>query len=238
MKRSAMQLGTNWLGVSLLFLLAASVLMAQIPTATILGIVTDSTGGTVPDARLTARNVDTGQTRTATSGSDGSFRFSALPVGRYEVRAEKTGFQTNVRSGLTLDVAQEAVVNFALQVGSMTQEVVVTSEAPLVNTTSGSLGSLVDEHQVANLPMNGRNYVDLTLLQPGITQHRSLGANPSNAGLWYSSNGAPVHSNNFLLDGASMSNLQGVNSASASGYTLGVDGIREYRIITNSFSAE
>ncbi|MBZ5659655.1 MAG: TonB-dependent receptor [Acidobacteriia bacterium] len=212
--------------------------MAQMPTATILGIVTDSTGATVPEAKLTARNIETGQTRTATSAADGSYRFSALPVGKYEVRAEKNGFQTNVRSGLTLDVAQEAVVNFALQVGSMVQEVVVSSEAPLVNTTSGSLGGLVDEQQVAQLPMNGRNYVDLTLLQPGITQHRSLGANPSNVGLWYSSNGAPVHSNNFLLDGASMSNLQGVNSASASGYTLGVDGIREYRIITNSFSAE
>src|ERR1035437_3938295 len=90
----------------LMGLMGVSVALAQIPTATILGVVTDSTGATVPEAKLTARNVETGQARTATSAADGSYRFSALPVGKFEVRAEKAGFQTDVRSGLTLSVAQ------------------------------------------------------------------------------------------------------------------------------------
>ncbi len=238
MKNSRKVMSASGIGIFLLFLVRASALLGQMPTATILGNVTDSTGATVPEAALTARNLETGQSRTMTTAADGSYRFSALPVGKYEVRAEKSGFQTGVRTGLTLTVAQEAVVNFTLQVGSTSEQIVVSSEAPQVNTTSGSLGNLVDEQNVADLPLNGRNYIDLTLLQPGITQHRNLGPNPSNAGLWYSSNGAPVHSNNYLLDGARMNNLQGVNGSSAAGYTLGVDGIREYRIVTNNFSAE
>jgi hypothetical protein len=210
---------------------------AQLPTATILGVVKDSSGAVVPDTALTARNVETGQTRTTVSAADGSYRFSALPVGAYEVRAEHPGFQTAVRSGLTLSVTQEAVVNFSLQVGAVTETVSVTAEAPLVNTTSGSLGGLVGEQTVADLPLNGRNYIDLTLLQPGVTQAVTPPTS-LNRGLWFSSNGAPVRSNNFMLDGALLRNQQGLTSAGVTGDTLGVDGIREYRVITNNFSAE
>src|SRR3990170_2689467 len=173
--------------------------VAQLPTATILGVVKDSSGAVVPGATLTARGVETGQTRTATSAADGSYRFSALPVGSYEVRAEQSGFQTAVRSGLTLTVGQEAVINFTLEVGAVTQTVEVTGEAPLVNTTTGTLGGLVAEQTVADLPLNGRNYMDLTLLQTGITQHKNFsGGQPTAAGLWYSSNGAPIRSNNYM----------------------------------------
>ena len=238
MKRSTSLSLACWIGMFLLYLLGASVLMAQMPTATILGFVRDPSGAVVPQANLTARNMETGQTRTSVSADDGSYRFSALPIGKYEVRSEKTGFETDVHSGLTLNVGDEAVVNFELKVGGVEQVTVVTGEAPLVNTTSGSLGSLVNEQKVEDLPLNGRNYIDLTLLQPGVTQHREIGANPTNVGLWYSSNGAPVRSNNLLLDGASLSSFLGANSASASGATLGLDGIREYRVITNAFSAE
>ncbi|OFV99114.1 MAG: hypothetical protein A3H28_15200, partial [Acidobacteria bacterium RIFCSPLOWO2_02_FULL_61_28] len=177
-------------------------------------------------------------TRTAISAGDGSYRFSALPVGSYEVRVEQSGFQAAVRSGLTLTVGQEAVINFTLEVGAVTQTIAVTGEAPMVNTTSGSLGGLVDEQKVADLPLNGRNYMDLTLLQPGVSHFKNMGANPSAAGVWFSSGGAPVHSNNFLLDGARTENYQGVFSGSIAGNTLGVEGIREFRVITNNFSAE
>ena len=119
--------------------------MSQLPTATILGDVKDSSGGVVPAAPITAKNLENGLTRTAASAADGSYRFSALPVGAYEMRVEKPGFRTEVRSGLTLAVSQEAVVNFTLQVGAVEQTVAVSAEAPLVNTTSGSLGGLVDE---------------------------------------------------------------------------------------------
>ena len=212
--------------------------MSQLPTGTILGSVKDSTGAIIPGVGITAKNLETGLTRSAVGAEDGSYRFSALPVGAYEVRAEQPGFRTEVRSGLTLTVSQEAVVNFTLQPGAVEQTVVVTEEAPLVNTTSGALGGLVDEQKVAELPLNGRNFMDLTLLQPGITQQRNLAVAASTVGLWFSSNGAPLRSNNYLLDGAIMTNLTNGTSASQDGSTLGIEGVREYRVITNSFSAE
>src|SRR5579885_2426281 len=223
-------------------LMAACFAVAQLPTATILGVVKDSSGAVVPGVTLTARNVDTGQSRATTSASDGLYRFPALPVGTYEVKAESPGFGTEVRSGLTLSVAQEAVVNFSLQVGAIEQTVAVTAEAPLVNTTSGSLGGLVDEQKVADLPLNGRNYVDLGLMQLGVTQDNiNRGAQtggPVMAGTWFSSNGAPPRSNNYMLDGAIMQNYNNASTAGSSGSTLGIEGIREFRLVTNSFSAE
>ena len=213
--------------------------LAQLPTAAILGTVRDTSGAVVPDANLTARNIDTGLTRTAASSADGSFRFSALPVGNYEVTAERPGFQKEMRSGLVLTVSQEAVVNFALEVGAVEQTVEVVAEAPLVNTTSGTLGALVNQQKVADLPLNGRNFVDLALLQPGILQQKNNApGSTSSAGTWFSSNGAPVRSNNFLLDGAIMTNASSITAASNDGNTLGVGGIREFRVVTNAFSAE
>jgi hypothetical protein len=210
----------------------------QAGTATVSGRVADSSGLAVPQAQVQAVNINTNVTYSAQTGNDGLYSLPNLPPGRYRIVVQKQGFEEIVNSGLDLHVADSISLNFTLKVGSISQSVTVEAAAPLVNTTNGTLGGLVSDQKVADLPLNGRNYIDLTLLQPGITQHRNVGANPSNAGLWYSSNGAPVHSNNYLLDGARMNNLQGVNGASAAGYTLGVDGIREYRIITNNFSAE
>jgi Carboxypeptidase regulatory-like domain/TonB dependent receptor-like, beta-barrel len=224
--------------ISLIVLLAFCIIpavWAQLPTATILGVVKDASGAVVPGATVTARNVDTGQTRSLTTEGDGSYRFNALPVGNYEVRVERQGFQAAVRSGLTLTVSQEAVLNFALQVGTATQTVAVTAEAPLVDTTSGSLGGTVNEQKVSDLPLNGRNYIDLVLLQPGV----SLDTNrPQGEATWYSSNGASVRSNYYMLDGTPTRNLYGTNPSSMTATALGVDGVREFRVITNAFSAE
>ena len=223
----------------ILFWAGLSMVLAQLPTATVLGVLKDATGAVVPGAALTARNTDTGQTRNTISAEDGSYRFPALPVGRYEIRAEHPGFRSEVRGGLTLSVSQEAVVNFTLEVGAIEQTIAVTAEAPLVNTTSGSLGGLVDEQRIADLPLNGRNYTDLALLQPGVTQHRNYNTSSTGlSGTLYSSNGAPIRSNNYLLDGANLTNLYGATAASITNSALGVEGIREYRVVTNSFSAE
>src|SRR3990172_5783570 len=107
-----------------------AVVWAQMPTATVLGVVKDATGAVVPNASLTARNLDTGQTRRSVAGTDGSYRLSALPVGTYEIRAEQPGFRAALHTGLTLTVAQEAVVNFTLEVGAIEQTVTVAAEAP------------------------------------------------------------------------------------------------------------
>ena len=156
--------------VALLFLLVAVPLRAQVPTGTILGVVTDSSGASIPNATVTLENVDTGYTRTATTGSDGSYRFPATAVGNYTVRVEATGFRSEARTGLTLSEAQQEVTNLQLAVGTSQQQIEVTAQAPQVNTTTSSLSHLVDPEQIAGLPLNGRNFVDLALLQPGVTQ--------------------------------------------------------------------
>lgn len=221
--------------VILSVLITSAATMAQLPTATILGTVTDSTGAVIPGAMLTARNVDTGQSRIGISGENGAYRFPALPVGAYEVRVELQGFQTSVRSGLTLEVGQEAVVNFTLQAGALQETVNVTSEAPLVNTTSGTLGGLVDQQKMTDLPLNGRNYVDLAMLQPGVTKTQSGG---DGGGAVFSINGAPMRSNNYMLDGGLTQSYASIGPAAVDGSTLGVEGIREFRVVTNSLSAE
>ena len=147
---------------------------AQLPTGTILGVVKDSTGGTVPDAQVTLTNVETSAVRTAATGSDGAYRVPALQPGHYNVKVEKSGFKTMTQAGVTLDVAEEIVVNASLVVGSSEQQVTVTGEAPLVETTTSSLGGLVNDDKMAELPLNGRNFIDLALLQPGVVNYTNM----------------------------------------------------------------
>jgi len=212
---------------------------AQVASGTILGVVKDSSGGVVSGATVTAHNTETGVDRSISTGDDGAYRFAGLPVGHYDVRSEKEGFKPTTQRNVVLDVSQEVVIGFALQVGASSQQVEVTGEAPVVNTTSGQLGGLVSEEKIAELPLNGRNFLDLSLLQPGVTADTSfvpLGGGTS--GTIYSSNGAPITSNGFLLDGTPMQNIFSFNGASAPGTSLGVDGIREYKVVTNAFGAE
>jgi hypothetical protein len=228
-------------GIALVFAIILS--SAPVPgfaqsTSAILGVVKDSSGGVVPGATVTVRNTATSQTRTFTTGDDGAYRVPALQAGNYEVKIEKAGFQSATRSGLTLDVAQELAVNINLTVGASTQEVVVNAETVQVNTTTSDLGGLVNDAKIADLPLNGRNYIDLTLLQSGISQNRNNASLGGMSGTIFSSNGAPTISNSFLLDGTSIVNQSGWTGSSIAGTTLGVDGIKEYKIITSAFSAE
>jgi hypothetical protein len=228
---------TGMIALMALFLFNPPI-MAQLPTATILGVVKDASGAVVPGATLTVRLTSTGQTRAAVSGPDGSYRLSALSVGNCEIRVEHAGFRTEIRTGLNLTVSQDAVVNFVLEIGMIGQVIEVRAQPSLVNTTAGSLGGLVDEQELADLPLNGRNYVNLALMQAGIQEHKNINYTAGMTGTAFSSNGAPLRSNNYLLDGASMVTLHGISSASITGSTLGIEGIREFRVVTNGFSAE
>src|SRR5260370_39537808 len=120
----------------LLLLCLAIPVSAQQGTGTILGVVKDSSGAVVPEATITIANGETGLSRTVMTSTDGAFRAPALPVGRYDLRIEKTGFTATAERGLILEVAQELVMNLTLQIGAVSQEVVVSGAAPLVNTTS------------------------------------------------------------------------------------------------------
>lgn len=223
----------------LFYLFTAIPAFSQLPTGTILGVVHDSSGAVVPGATVTIRNQDTNITRTTPTETDGSYRFPAIPAGTYEIEATHGGFETVKESGITLTVGQEAVQNITLSVGATSQTVEVTAVAPLVNTTNGTIGEVVNEQKVQDLPLNGRNYQDLNLLQPGISRIE-VGSNTGagGGGDVFSSNGAPIRSNAYLLDGAPMVNDFGTATSSVANTTLGVDGIKEFRTVTNSFDAQ
>jgi hypothetical protein len=215
-------------------------LLAQ-SNATILGVVKDSSGAVIPQAKVTVTNTDTNEKRTLVSGADGSFRFPALPAGHYSVTFEKEGFQTQAQTGLDLQVTQDMVLSPSLQVGSSIQEVTVTSEIPTVNTTNSTLGGVVTEDKMADLPLNGRNYVDLALMQAGVandSNQNNAASQGGTGGDYFSTDGAPVYSNNFSLDGALIVNGGGGSPASSSGTTLGVDGIKEFKVVTGTYGAE
>jgi hypothetical protein len=227
-------------GAAVCLLLTTGPAYAQIGAGTIMGQVTDPTGAVVPGAKITATNVDTSFTRGGTSNAQGSYRFPAMPVGNYRIEVSRQGFKTVQMTGIVVSVGQEEASNVVLAVGATRETVHVTTEAPLIETTNSSVGSLVSSQQVSDLPLNGRNFTDLTLLEPGIVQNTMEAGqtNPSFQGMTYSSNGAPVRSNNVMIDGTSMRTLQGLNASSSAATSLGLDGVQEYTVVTNMFGAE
>src|SRR5262249_42437822 len=131
---------------------------AQTSTATILGVVKDTSGAFVPGVSITLRHTETGLTRTAFSSESGDYNVPLLPVGAYEITAVMPGFKQQVRSGINLIVGQQAVINLTLEVGVPAEQVTVTEEAPLVNTTLSSTSGLITEQQIKELPLNGRSF--------------------------------------------------------------------------------
>src|SRR5438552_3634562 len=222
--------------------LPTSLVFAQLPTGTLLGVVKDSSGAVIPGVSVTVTNIDTSLTRTAASAEDGSYRFPALPVGHYRLDVMQEGFSALSRTGITLEVGQDATIDLILEVGSPAQIVTVAEEAPLVQTSSSTLGGVVNEQQVADLPLNGRNLVGLTLMQPGVTQTTVIPSltvgNVMTTGVTMSNNGMSIHSNSYMLDGANTIGFFGINNSSIIGTTMGIDGVKEYKVVTNTPSAE
>src|SRR6266446_301486 len=158
-------------GLLALIALGMGLVFAQGSTATITGTVKDASGAVLPATLVTVKHLETGLTRTDEADSSGSFSIRSLPVGPYEVTAEKMGFRREVRRGINLAVAEEAQVNLTLQVGSIDQQVTVTEEAPLVNTTLASTSGLINENQIKDMPLNGRSFDQLLTLNTGTTNN-------------------------------------------------------------------
>jgi outer membrane receptor protein involved in Fe transport len=227
--------------IAVLILAIASLafpLFGQEGAAALNGRVTDPGGLTIAAAKVVAVNVNTNASYSADTNEDGLYNFPTLSPGTYRISVQKQGFEEIIKPGVELHVSDIVAINFALEVGSVTQSVTVEGGAPLVETTSSSLGSLVNDQKISELPLNGRNYLDLSLLQPGVSKNQNLGTVGGSSGSSYSSNGAPITSNSFLLDGTSIVNPVGWNPTSIGGTTLGLDGIQEFKIITNGYSAE
>ncbi len=234
----------QWWGRSfaiLMFLVSATLGVAQLDTGTISGSVIDPSGAAVPATTVTIRNVETGISRTLQTGPTGRYEAIALAVGDYEVRASLPGFQTTVRSGITLTVGRNAVVDMTLQVGEVTQAITVAGEASFVETTTATVSSLVNERQVLDIPLNNRDLTQLTYLQPGVIQYpRTAGGTRSHKngqGNQIAVAGARPRQNVFLLDGISNEDMSGNPQTASTAYT-GAETVQEFQIITNNYSAE
>src|SRR6266542_4423447 len=195
-----------WVRSSLVCLLLFSAsLVAQTFRGTILGTVTDPGGAVVAGAKVTAHNVNTGLDRTTATSGDGSYSIPELPIGTYTVTVSQSGFQTSATSNVAVNVAGGKRVDVVLKPGQVSETVEVSAETlPLVETTSDTLGGVLTEETVKDLPINGRDYTKLIYLNPGVAgSPDQITDSPGSFGE-FSMNGARGRSNNYLLDGTDM----------------------------------
>src|SRR5882757_3119088 len=210
---------------------------AQQITGSIRGTVIDPSGAVVQGASVIAKQAETGLTRTATTDRTGTYVLLELPVGHYQLQVEAKSFQKYIQEGITLNVNETATVLVHLVVGAQGQQVQVTADAQIIQDTVTSLGKVVSEREILDLPLDGRNFSQLGTLQPGVvplTPGLKEAGSSLREGQSYAVNGQRPESNNFLIDGAN--NFNGVDG----GFVLKppVDAITEFRILTHNASAE
>jgi Carboxypeptidase regulatory-like domain/TonB dependent receptor len=215
-------------------------LAAQRATATISGTLTDPSGSAVPDASVRATNIATGVTQATTSDSQGRYRVAELAVGAYRVQVEKPGFQTVVHTGIELTVGGESVADFSLPVGQATQTISVEAEVSSVNTTTAQLSTLIEQTQLRELPLNGRNIQQLVLLAPGVSNFTGIFQGPFyGGGFTYSVAGARPNGQAELLDDTDVQNYFAHGAGAGSLNTaMGIDAVGEFQILTNTYSAQ
>ena len=188
---------------------------------------------------MVVRNVATGDTRELMTDDGGRYRAPLLPPGEYEIRASITGFQTVERRGIALTVGQDAVINLSLAIGTVAENVVVVGDSPRIELTTGAISGLVSAREIRDLPLNGRSFQQLALLQPGVQAALAAG-NDVVGGRTpkISINGTRPEMNSFLLDGTDINNVYNKTPGSAAGVLLGVEAVLEFQVLTNAYSAE
>ena len=214
---------------------------AQTVTGSIVGTVKDSQGAVIANASVTAKSEETGAERTTTTDGSGGYNIVSIPAGAYEVTATAQGFQKEIQKGLTLTVGSTQRVDFSLKVGSVSQQVEVTGEAPQVNTTNATIAGLVDDNSIRELPLNGRDWLQLALMQGGVVYLQPSGTSAAGSGVGVKMfiSGGRSTQNVFRVDGFIVNDYGNNSPGNAlAGANPGVDAIREFTVLTNSFSAE
>jgi hypothetical protein len=210
-------------------------------TGALSGRVVDATDAGIPGATVTVKMLETGASRSTTTNENGTYRLLAVPVGPLEVRAEKAGFKAAVRLGMDLAVGQEAVANMRLDVGTVSEEVTVIAESPLINTTTSAISGLVNARQIKELPLNGRSFDNLMTLNPGILNYvlKSPQTSTSN-GNTFAVAGRRPSDNVVLLNGIEYTGTSqlAVTPGGVSGGLLGIDAVREFNVLTDTYGAE
>src|SRR5713226_4909117 len=221
--------------------LGTGLVLGQGSTGAITGSVKDVSGAVLPGTVITVKHLETGLARTDEADSSGNFTIPSLPVGPYEVTAEKMGFRREVRRGINLSVAEEAQINLTLQVGSIDQQVTVTDAAPLVNTTLASTSGLITENQIKDMPLNGRSFDQLLTLNVG-TINNTSNMGQGNGWTGFSVAGKRAETNRFLINGVDWVGGNGtgqfITPHGSSGQLLGVEAVREYNAISHTYGAE
>ncbi len=232
-----------------LWLLAWNFVLLAVPengwaqaTASIVGTVTDQTGASIKEATVTVKSVETGAVRETVTDDHGYYRILSLPVGRQELKAEKEGFRAALRNQIDLVVGQEAVFNLMLPVGTANVNIEVKEENPVINTSPAAISGIVGERQIKELPLNGRSFDTLITLNPGTINYSALKSpNTSTSnGNTFSVAGRRTSENIFLLNGIEYtgSSQLAITPGGVSGELLGVDAIREFNVLTDTYSAE
>ena len=221
---------------------SVTLLRAQVDTGTIVGTVQDSSGAVVPAATVTATEVNTNTQTSVRTDSAGTYIVTPLKIGKYSIAVEAQGFKKETRSGVTLQVQDRVRVDFALQVGSVSEAIDVAADVAVVQTESSALGDVVGSRQITDLPLNGRDYTQLATLTTGVAKISENGggingattATNGNAGGAFAVNGTRGNLNNFMLDGVDN------NSNDNAGNILrtNVDAIEEFKVQTSNYSAE
>src|SRR5437773_2950297 len=218
---------------------AAPSLGAQTVGGSVQGFITDSSGAALPNAQVLVLNIATGATRELTTDAAGRYRVPILPPGPYEVHVTAGGFRPLVRRGIQLDIGQTLVLDLALDIGGVEAAVNVTAEAPRINLANGAVSGLIDDRQIRDLPLNGRSFQQLALLQPGVTSALAAGNDVvGGRAPKITINGARPEQNSFLLDGTDINNVYNKTPGSVAGVLLGVEAVLEFQVLTNAYSAE
>jgi hypothetical protein len=214
---------------------------AQATSGILSGIVRDPSQAVIAGATVTVANTETGAARTAVTNESGRYRIGELVPGTYQLTVSMDGFRREIRRDILLQVGQELSLNFALQVGEVEQQVEVTAEVPIVDTTTAVVAAVVSQEQLRELPLNGRSFTDLiTLDTMANTPANQNSASTGNygAGKQLTVAGARSDANSFTLDGTDMNATSNNTPGSAAGVQLGVDTIREFQVITANAKAE
>ena len=229
---------------SLLALFPAITAPAQVVGGTISGTVTDSTGATLPNAHVLVHNDETGNERRLTTGPDGRYAAPSIPVGTYTVTASADGFSDHSRSGIPLSVGQSQIISLTLSLTGVAQTVTVNDDPAVVNLTTQQTAGLVDARQVKELPLNGRSYDQLITLNPATINYTaqrsgSVGTSNSSVGNMFAVSGRRPQDNLYLLNGVEYTgaSLINVTPGGTSGQLLGVEAVREFNVITDTYSA-
>jgi len=217
---------------------------AQVVGGTIGGTVKDGSGALLGGAKVTVRQIETGATRTLTTDADGRFHAPSVPVGVYSVTVAHDGFAAQKRTGISLVVGQSLQLDFELGLDSVRQDVVVDATSTSVNTTSQQTSGLIDEHQVKELPLNGRSYDQLLTLNPATVNYTNqrtggIGTSNSSVGNMFAVSGRRPQDNLFLLNGIEYTgaSLINVTPGGTSGELLGVDAVREFNVESDTYGA-